>query len=90
MQVTTPKVAAGDRVNLEPLDPGHHPALLAPSMLVNPSSPARVSKAGLARPVATLLLPSAGDENGVRFPWAAHAIPIRVLHRTKVINGDVT
>jgi hypothetical protein len=42
-----------------------------------------VSKAGLARPKASPLLLSAGDENGVRFPWAAHAVPIQAPLRAR-------
>ena len=52
----------------------------SPSCLVYPSSPTEISKTGLARPEATLLLPQASCRgwNGVRFPWAALAAPTRI------------
>jgi hypothetical protein len=65
---TTPRDSDGDRVNTKPLDPGHRPAPRAPSMLVNPSSQARVSKADLARPKATLCCPPPGMKMGSDSP----------------------
>ncbi len=80
---STPREAAEDRVNDKPVYPGHPPAPHAPSTLVNPSSPAKSARRAWHAPKATLLLLSAGDENGVRFPWAAHAVPIQAPLRAR-------
>ncbi len=80
----TPRGAVGDRVDVKPFNPGHRPAPHAPSMLVNPSSPARRAWHALRPP---LCCSPPGMKMGSDSPGQIMPFPYKP-RSGRVMNGD--
>ncbi len=86
VQAPYPQGAVGDRVNDKPVNLGHRPAPHGPSMLVNPSSPAKS-----ARRAWHALPPFCCSQPGMKMesepPGQLMPFPYKP-HSGRVINGD--
>jgi hypothetical protein len=84
---STPREAAEDRVNDKPVYPGHPPAPHAPSMLVNPSSPAKSARRAWHALRPPLCCSPPGMKMGSDSPGQLMPFPYKP-RSGRVINGD--